>query len=648
MKINPDSSPPSLLRNRLRNRELLYPVLTALSVLVCWRSVILNHYAFWDDFRIFTLYRLGELKPFSGWISEEGRPLYDLLVYLASFGMETHEDLIYLRAIQLVGLGLTAMLFYRVLAHWLQPSGWGSSIAVGAAASVCTLTPSLGVFAGWATPFPFSLFIAFNLYLGQRFFEKSGSARDRRSELLRNFGVVCLLIASECVYQPNVGFFLLPATFAILATASPTKARLKAFLHTVAIFSFAMGLYLVLYKIAQATIFAEGSKEWRTVLNFNPARVWHYFFQVLLPQTVQSWSSLFGSRFRIGAMGLTAAIFLFQFGVHLFRKRWSSSLIQFLALFISFFLTIAPLLFVANEYTPIRSISASYSLLAGAVMIVLLRWILRPRNRFFQSISSALLALVTVTNFWVAQYSVSQLMVARSVTETERFFAYFEEHPFSGKPIYIFETEFTDVFLTPWTGFHSYGMISSFINEQVKHLVNMVYYETAGSPKRGSAEAARFQYPSIVLKKEALHLEEIAGYEIVDALEVLTGVKKYPYPLTSNRATLETPLGFFRETTNPDWKYNPKWGYIRFVSEHQFIKYGFGEFNLVPPDGQDLYLQHKQLGTFFTREKYLPYIFFMSLGEKWGNLTINAEGKPAVVIDNQVIGFDEIEDSDER
>ena len=136
------------LRN-LSSRQWSFLVLLFVSVFVCYSPVLVNSYAFTDDYSLFHNALLRVFPKYQ--IIASGRPTYAFLLEHALTSLKGIGDLRYIRFIGVLGIALLA----GAIAYSFRKAGWNKWQSVLAAFLICTL-PSFQVVAAWAATAFFS------------------------------------------------------------------------------------------------------------------------------------------------------------------------------------------------------------------------------------------------------------------------------------------------------------------------------------------------------------------------------------------------------------------------------------------------------------------------------------------------------------
>ncbi len=187
--------------------EFAIALLIACLVGVCYSSVIVNRYGFYDDYIWLNGASFGEF-------TAQGRPLNDLFANIGfSWAKFSIDKLSVLRSITVFGIWCVGWGLYNFCrAHRL------TTITSLALACSIILLPSFQVFASWAIafPYPYSALLA----LAAAFLLTPPASALFNNQAARITSSVALLLAALLIYQPAAMFFCAAVVLSLIASAS--------------------------------------------------------------------------------------------------------------------------------------------------------------------------------------------------------------------------------------------------------------------------------------------------------------------------------------------------------------------------------------------------------------------------------------------
>ncbi len=190
---------------------ILSSFLIFLFVIFVFTPVVINSYAFSDDY--FAIYHgmNDELRDVMGQIVAGGRPVYALFYYYAFHVVKCIADLRWLRAIGVSGIGAVAMVTYltAIRSSLPRPAALAIALLVG-------LMPPFQVCAAWAVAafYPWAAVLAF---LAFRLIDGGSGASLGRSAIFGFF----LLVGALAIYQPASTMFWFCAGLCWLCAPTP-------------------------------------------------------------------------------------------------------------------------------------------------------------------------------------------------------------------------------------------------------------------------------------------------------------------------------------------------------------------------------------------------------------------------------------------
>lgn len=311
-------------------------------------------FAYDDDFLLLRMVRWEEFPWLHNLIVAEGRPLYAFAVRFAFAVLTTLDDLIWLRLFGLAGVIATAVVAARFAERHLAVAA--DSARLGAVMLV--LTPAMGVYTFWGA----TSFYAWGAALavgGGGLAWCGWRETDRRRRWKLVLGGAALGFATELLYQPSAGFFILPA---LIATVIPrgTGREVRASAWTLATFVAVLGAYFVAYKLSATLFFADFPNAGRgghlSIDNFTR------YFASNLPMAASGWALFRGpqAKWAFQALLLVGGI---VWVIASLRRAGSAATAQRVALWgAALFLTGAPLL-GSGTYSPFRTLAAPTAIL---------------------------------------------------------------------------------------------------------------------------------------------------------------------------------------------------------------------------------------------------------------------------------------------
>ncbi len=214
--------------------------------LTVYAPVLLNSYAFTDDFFDLAAALRGDMSwPITKKITE-GRPLLALLTYISLTTAKDIEDLRYLRLVGIVGIAVLAWSVFRLLVR----TGWEPVRSFFASVILCTTLP-FHVYAAWATTafYPYAALasgVAF--FLGERTFR----THRRSPKWLRVGGASLALLAALAIHQSAAMFLWVFAAVVVLKPDTPLDDVLRRFGWYCMIVMGGLLLGFVVYKLGLA------------------------------------------------------------------------------------------------------------------------------------------------------------------------------------------------------------------------------------------------------------------------------------------------------------------------------------------------------------------------------------------------------------
>ncbi len=214
-----------------------------------------------------------------GMILQGGRPLYALYLKEVLGAVGGIEDLGYMRAFGVAGIGVVCTLVYRSLSQTELPR-W----IVIAGALLFGLIPSYQVYAAWAV----ASFYPWACVLAAVSFSLCDGISDLRSEWLRFCGSLLLLTASMAIYQPAAMVFWDFAAIAWLLRANIPSVR--SILASVAVMFSSLTVGYGLVKIVPLVLLGSSNSFPRTVLVKDYFGKVHWFFKEPLVNSLNIFS----------------------------------------------------------------------------------------------------------------------------------------------------------------------------------------------------------------------------------------------------------------------------------------------------------------------------------------------------------------------
>lgn len=361
-------------------------------------------YAFADDY--FHLFQILSRK--ATWLDnrmlQEGRPFYGFILIGLIKVLGSTSNLFWLRLFGVAGVTLTTVSLSKGAELVF---GLDRKLA-GPLACALTLTPTMGVYAFYASTAPYAWATALATGAGFISYSACASSALRTPKLLL---ASVFVLCCELIYQPAAGFFLVPIALGITCNPSSEKLRASvgALLHYAALISIYFGGYLLFREalFPDNTFTSRGgslSLFWPNLENFFLAD-----FALILPH----WAIFCPFPWNHSATFLALAG-LIIWCIRTNRKDngnlvWVTILTWIGALLLS----AAPLL-GSNGYSAFRTLSASQSVLWAPSTLALLQWIASRTSRVSLSLL-AILGLLVIS----ARVSTNRFVISPLVQEYE-------------------------------------------------------------------------------------------------------------------------------------------------------------------------------------------------------------------------------------
>ena len=185
--------------------------------LVCFASVLVADYGFWEDYSLFADEPYVHVERFT----RHGRPIYALFWWLSLQVVTDIEHLRYVRLAAVLGIALLAWSLFKVLAY----AGWSRFPSACVAVIACAALP-FQVYAAWATCASFPL-AALAAGLAFALSERGLDTPCRRSRRRAAAGAILALVAAFAIYQPAAMFFWVFAAAALLKPDTAPRDMLR-------------------------------------------------------------------------------------------------------------------------------------------------------------------------------------------------------------------------------------------------------------------------------------------------------------------------------------------------------------------------------------------------------------------------------------
>lgn len=377
-------------------------LLLLVALLLTYASVLLNTYAFMDDYSLLGAWvRVAE----RGWQRERelagifasGRPVYGLLVDWIFPWMQTLGSLRWLRFFGVIGIALLAWMICRALHN----AGWGRVPSILAALSVSTMPP-FQVYASWAAVslFPFAgVSAGFAFVAAQRVFV----THEQRRPYALILAALMFLYGALTLYQPAAMYFWVFVAISVLGPTLSFSTVCTRMLWAGGIAAVGMLLGFITYKLGlqwygASTVVVPG----RTALTLDIVGKLGWFLREPLTDGLNA-MNLIPSR----ALSYGVVVFL---GVGLFlyfRGTFAQRMAKLLVAGVLVPLSYLPNLVVLENWSSYRTQSALVSLIVLYAFYALWGYCQRLR----QSLSSVI--FVGVLGCFTC---VSMVLAARNVT----------------------------------------------------------------------------------------------------------------------------------------------------------------------------------------------------------------------------------------
>jgi hypothetical protein len=215
-------------------------------MLVVYSSVLALPYGFLDDYEIgsWVYYKPLSIIPA---LSVQGRPVSAVLELAAYYPIYHVSDFAWLRLIGIIGLGLLAWVFSRIMIR----AGWSVRAAIPIAVMVATLPP-MQVLAAWAIEFsyPWAAVVALLAAAVWADSVPDGAPPDLRREIRYGAASVALLLFSLVNNQPVAMIFWAAAAVDLFKPGSTIPHLYRRGFGYLAIGFLAMALEFVILKLA--------------------------------------------------------------------------------------------------------------------------------------------------------------------------------------------------------------------------------------------------------------------------------------------------------------------------------------------------------------------------------------------------------------
>ena len=339
--------------------KLAIPLLIACLVGVCYSSVVMNRYGFYDDYVFLdTSSNSFDLFSLVGPFSLQGRPLNGLFVNIGySWANYSISKLSILRSVGLFGVWCAGLgLYYFCRAHRLTTV---TSLALSCS---IILLPSFQVYASWAILFavPFAALFA----LAAAFLLTPPCSTLEGNQAGKITLSAALLLTALLIYQPTAMFFCTGIALSLIASVSAgTPWEFRRFSATAISLGAALGLGLLVQRasLIYSSITPSGVRGDRIALAHDIAKKLGWFVSELLPNAF----SLF---FVPGSLVATGAVLaLIVTGAVLYcRRHGRPAWLALTGAACCMIIAAAPNLATAENWATYRSIVA-----VGAVIAVL-------------------------------------------------------------------------------------------------------------------------------------------------------------------------------------------------------------------------------------------------------------------------------------
>lgn len=336
-------------------KKYLYGVIFAVCCVVCavaYWPVLTNNYAYNDDYPIFDAIQSGHSPEWRHLVLDQGRPLAGAINHQLLSGLDSIDQLKYVRLLSVFSLAL----FASWVACLLLRNGFSEEIALVIACLVVT-SPPFAVYASW-TILVSSSFSSILALAGGYLIHSSICKRNGRIVAPECLAGCALIFCVLCIYQSVALIALLPIVLPALRKAQAGEPLLRDFLLALGAVLATLMFYRLSYQICLWMLDGAGTQSNRSDLLLSPVAKLIYFGQVLL-SGMQGWSGFAGPATGWFMAAIFAALVSIGFMGIPRSHRWS----WLMVLFISLPLSMLPILVIAESDLQYRTQSATQMLL---------------------------------------------------------------------------------------------------------------------------------------------------------------------------------------------------------------------------------------------------------------------------------------------
>lgn len=340
-------------------------------------------FGFVDDYVLLDATRPLPDWPFLGWLAQDGRPLYGLLLNIV---LAPLRDVCDLGLLRLVNVALEALIAAQIFALGVRHA-WPLPAAAALGLIVLAL-PGFAVAAAWATLV--GPLVAISLGLAAAGLALP-SWRDERPSLGRAAAAACLLAAALSIYQPGAMAFVAGVAIGLVRRPATATTLRVAVAPAAAVFVAVVAAYALFVLVLPMAV--PGGLSARAALALDP---WHkliWFLGVPLRQAINLFNLQPVPRFGLAVLAVVALGTLVRHrdvGIAVLAMAAQAGLVV---------LAFLPNLAVAESWPAFRSslpMAMTLAVLAAAAVLALVE--LLPR-RMAAASAPLLLALVAAYGF---------------------------------------------------------------------------------------------------------------------------------------------------------------------------------------------------------------------------------------------------------